>query len=95
MRVKIVIHFWHAFVLGDNFSSFSICCFLDQFRGRDASSATFQATGHQLVTLCRAVCAEERQQILDPLLSSWCHYFVFVRFFFFLIIKHLCLCLQR
>ena len=30
------------------------------------------ATGHQLVTLCRAVCAEERAQILDPLMGSKC-----------------------
>ena len=29
-----------------------------------------RATGHQLLTLCRSVCVEERAQILDPLTGS-------------------------
>ena len=32
------------------------------------------ATGHQLVTLCRLICAEERAQFLEPLMNSnFCH----------------------
>ena len=33
----------------------------------DPAIAPISATGHQLVTLCRSFCAEERSQILDPL----------------------------
>ena len=36
----------------------------------DPAIAPVRATGHQLVTLCRSVCAEERVQILDPLTES-------------------------
>ena len=32
--------------------------------------APVRATGHQLVTLCCSICAEERAQILDPLMGS-------------------------
>ena len=36
----------------------------------DPAITPVNATGHQLVTLCRSVCAEERAQILDPLMGS-------------------------
>ena len=49
-------------------------CFmiLDHFIN-DPVATPIHATGHQLVTLCRSVCAEERAQILEPIMSSkWC-----------------------
>ena len=36
----------------------------------DPAITPVNVTGHQLVTLCRSVCAEERAQILDPLMGS-------------------------
>ena len=42
---------------------------LDHF-AVDPVITPMRATGHQLVTLCRSVCAEERAQILDPLMGS-------------------------
>ena len=36
----------------------------------DPAIAPVRATGHQLVTLCRSICAEARAQILDPLMGS-------------------------
>ena len=42
---------------------------LDHFND-DPVATTIRATGHQLVTLCRSVCAEERAQILEPIMSS-------------------------
>ena len=46
-------------------------CFLilDHF-SNDPVAGPIHATGHQLVTLCRSVCAEERAQILEPIMSS-------------------------
>ena len=46
-------------------------CFviLDHFN-KDPVATAIHATGHQLVTLCRSVCAEERSQILEPIMSS-------------------------
>ena len=46
-------------------------CFviLDQFNN-DPVATPIHAAGHQLVTLCRSVCAEERSQILEPIVSS-------------------------
>ena len=46
-------------------------CFviLDRFND-DPVATPIHATGHQLVTLCRSVCAEERAQILEPIMSS-------------------------
>ena len=58
---------------------------LDHF-AVDPAITPVNATGHQLVTLCRSVCAEERAQILDPLMGSKCFSMRFMRFlaFFFL-----------
>ena len=36
----------------------------------DPVATPINATGHNLVTLCRSICAEERAQILEPLMSS-------------------------
>ena len=36
----------------------------------DPAITPVRATGHQLVTLCRSICAEERAQILNPLMRS-------------------------
>ena len=38
----------------------------------DPAITPVRTTGHQLVTLCRSVCIEERSQILDPLMGSKC-----------------------
>ena len=42
---------------------------LDHF-AVDTAITPVRATGHQLVTLCRSVCSEERAQISDPLMGS-------------------------
>ena len=42
---------------------------LDQFPV-DPKIPPINATGHQLVTLCRAICSEERAQVLDQLMGS-------------------------
>ena len=42
---------------------------LDHF-SVDPAITPVRANGHQLVTLCRSVCVEERAQILDPLMGS-------------------------
>ena len=46
-------------------------CFviLDHFNN-DPVATPIHATGHQLVTLCQSVCAEERAQSLEPIMSS-------------------------
>ena len=44
-------------------------CFADQF-GTDPATTVIRATGHQMVSLCLAVCEEERAQLLSPLMSS-------------------------
>ena len=36
----------------------------------DPAIARINATGHQLVTLCCSICAEETAQVLDPLMGS-------------------------
>ena len=42
---------------------------LDQYSG-DPSSSLIQATGHQLVSLCRSVVEEVKNQLLGPLMAS-------------------------
>ena len=44
---------------------------LDHF-AVDPAITPVRATGHQLVTICRSVCAEEKSQILDPLMGIKC-----------------------
>ena len=36
----------------------------------DPAITPINATGHQLVSLCCSVCAEERAQILEPIVTS-------------------------
>ena len=53
---------------------------LDHF-AVDPAITPVRAIGHQLVTLCRSVCAEERVQILDPLMmGSKCLTMCFITF---------------
>ena len=70
MRVYFVSNGWH--------SSFTprllhVCNpyfpVLDQYSG-DPSSSVIRATGHQLVSLCRSVVEEEKNQLLGPLMTS-------------------------
>ena len=42
---------------------------LDQYCG-DSSSSVIQATGHQLLFVCRSVVVEEKNQLLGPLMTS-------------------------
>ena len=42
---------------------------LDHFSA-DPAITPINATGHHLVSLCRSVSAEERAQILDPIVTS-------------------------
>ena len=64
--------------LNEEFTSFvpgwlQVCTifiwFADQF-GTDLAATVIRATGHQLVLLCRSVCAEEKTQLLSPLMNS-------------------------
>ena len=43
--------------------------FADQF-GTDPTATVIRATGHQLVSLCRSLCEEEKAQLLSPLMNS-------------------------
>ena len=43
--------------------------FADQFV-TDPPATVIRATGHQMVSLCRSVCEEEKAQLLSPLMSS-------------------------
>ena len=43
--------------------------FADQF-GTNPAATVIRATGHQLVSLFRSVCAEEKTQLLSPLMNS-------------------------
>ena len=77
---------------------FSLNC-LDHFPV-DPAIAPINATGHQLVTMCRSICAEERAQILDPLMGSKClttYFMAFVVFLFslYLLFAELDAVLQR
>ena len=57
------------FVVFHDCSSFLVLVVLEHF-SNDPVATPINATGHQLLTLCRSICAEERAQILEPLLSS-------------------------
>ena len=57
-----------SFRFGSLWVPHSLNC-LDHF-AVDPAITPVRATGHQLVTLCRSVCAEEGAQILDPLMGS-------------------------
>ena len=45
------------------------CSVLDNFFG-DPAITPINATGHQLLGLCRSVCAQKRAQILEPIVTS-------------------------
>ena len=45
------------------------CFVLDHFSAVPAITP-INATGQQLVSLCRSVCAEERAQIFEPIVTS-------------------------
>ena len=47
----------------------SVFFVLDHFSA-DPAIRPINATGHQLVNLCRSVCAEERAQFLDQIVTS-------------------------
>ena len=54
-------------------SSFFVLVAIDHFKN-DPAVTPINATGHQLVTLCRSICAEERARNLEELMSSrYCH----------------------
>ena len=50
-------------------NSYHISCLLDQF-ATDAAATVIRATGHQMVSLCRSVCEEEKAQLLSPLMNT-------------------------
>ena len=47
----------------------SVVFVLDHFSA-DPAITPINATGHQLVSLSRSVCAEERAQVLEPIVTS-------------------------
>ena len=58
--ISVVFHYWSSFlvvVVSDHFST-------------DPVVTPIRAAGHQLVTFCCSICADERAQILAPLTSS-------------------------
>ena len=61
---------------------FSLNC-LDHFPV-DPAIAPVRANEHQLVTLCRSICAGQRAQIWDPLIASKCFTTYFITFVAFL-----------
>ena len=74
-------HFrWGYFVAFHDCSSFFVLVVSDHF-SNDLAVTPINATGHQLVTLCRSICAEEAAEILDPLRSiKFCRHTVHVCF---------------
>ena len=44
--------------------------FVSDHFSADPAITPINASGHQLVSLCRFVCAEERAQILEPIVTS-------------------------
>ena len=57
------------FVVFHDCSSFLVLVVSDHFSNAPVATPN-NATGRHLVTLCRSICAEERAQILEPLMSS-------------------------
>ena len=55
------------FQVGSKFLPYSF--FADQFV-TDSAATVIRATGHQMMSLCRSVCEEEKAQLLSPLMSS-------------------------
>ena len=53
-----------------NIAPHFLCFEISDHFNDDPVATAIHATGHQLVTLCRLVCAEERAQILEPIMSS-------------------------
>ena len=70
MRVYVVPNRYYSSI---THRSIHVCdsyfAVLDQYSG-DPSSSLIQATRHQLLSLCRYVVEEERNQLLDPLITS-------------------------
>ena len=50
-------------------SFYHISCVVDQFV-TDAAVTVIRASGHQMVSLWRSVCEEEKAQLLSPLMNS-------------------------
>ena len=46
-----------------------VSCLLDQFVTNPAATVT-RTTGHQMVSLCRSICEEEKAQLMSPLMNS-------------------------
>ena len=65
-----IIFKWGYFGFGSLWVPHLLNC-IDHF-AVDPAITPVRATGHQLVTLCRSVCAEEGAQFLDPLMGSKC-----------------------
>ena len=57
------------FVAFHDCSSFLVLAVSEHF-SNDPDVTSNDATGHQLITLCRPICAEVRAQIMEPLMSS-------------------------
>ena len=51
-------------------SFYHISCVVDQF-ATDPAATGIRATGHQMLSLSRSVCGEEKAQLLSPLMNSF------------------------
>ena len=66
------------FVVFHDCSSFLVLVVSDHF-SNDPAATLINARGHQLVTLCRSICFEERAQILEPLMKTkYCRRTIYV-----------------
>ena len=63
-------HIRCAYSWCSNIAPHFFCFVILNHFNNDPVATPIHATGHQLVTLCRSVCAEERSQILERIMSS-------------------------
>ena len=63
-------HIRCAYSWCSNIAPHFVCFVILHHFNNDPVATPIHATGHQLVTLCRSVCAEEWSQILEPIMSS-------------------------
>ena len=70
MRVYIVLNEYYCSIPPGLLHAFNFYFpALDQYYG-DPSSSLIQATGHQLVSLCRSAVEKEKNQLLGALMTS-------------------------
>ena len=69
-------------------------CILDQFI-TDPAATVIRATGHQMVSLCRYACEDDKAQLLSPLINCWYFLSRFGSTVFVFGVQYTCLCWQN